>query len=62
VILDSAVVIALARRHPIVRAHIEQALHQRDLVVIPTVVIAEATRGEAGRDASVNQVIKAATR
>jgi predicted nucleic acid-binding protein len=57
-ILDSGAVVALARRDPAARAYVERALSQRDLVVIPSVVIAETTR-DGGQDAAVNQVIKA---
>lgn len=57
-ILDSGAVVALARRDPAARAYLERALSQSDLVVIPAVVIAETTRG-GGRDAPLNQVIKA---
>ncbi len=57
-ILDSGAVVALARRDPTARAYVERAVAQRDLVVVPAVVIAEATRG-GGQDAPVNQVIKA---
>jgi predicted nucleic acid-binding protein len=57
-ILDSGAVVALARRDPTARAFVERAVSQRDLVVVPAVVIAETTRG-GGQDAPVNQVIKA---
>jgi Trp operon repressor len=62
VILDSGAVVALARCDPIVRAFIERALTQRDLVVVPTVVIAETTRGDAARDASVNRSLRQSTK
>jgi predicted nucleic acid-binding protein len=56
-ILDSGAVIALADRDSRVRAFVLRATRNRDLIVVPAVVLAETTRG-GPRDAPVNQVLK----
>jgi predicted nucleic acid-binding protein len=58
VILDTGAVIALSRREARVRAFLERARRDRDLVIVPAVVVAETTRG-GPRDAPVNRVLKA---
>jgi predicted nucleic acid-binding protein len=58
VVLDTGAVIALSRREARVRAFLERARRNRDLVIVPAVVVAETTRG-GPRDAPVNQVLKA---
>jgi predicted nucleic acid-binding protein len=58
VILDTGAVIALSRREPRARAFLERARRNRDLVIVPAVVVAETTRG-GPRDAAVNQILKA---
>lgn len=55
-ILDSGAVIALAGRDRRVRAYVEEAIAREILIVLPAVVIAETTGGNA-RDAAVNRVI-----
>lgn len=57
VILDSGAVIALAVGQGRARQLVERALKQRDVLVVPAVVIAETTRG-GPRDAGVNRVLK----
>ena len=57
VILDSGAVIALAAGQARARQFVERALQRRDVLVVPSVVIAETTRG-GPRDAGVNRVLK----
>jgi predicted nucleic acid-binding protein len=56
VILDSGAVIAWAARSSRVRAFLERALQQDDLLLVPAIVVAEVVRGTA-RDAPVNRVL-----
>lgn len=58
-ILDSGVVIALSRRDDRARAALAAAWEIGAEVSIPTVVVAETTRGSGPRDAPVNRVIGA---
>ena len=58
VVLDSGAVIALAAGKPRARARLTEALERRAAVFIPTVVLAEVTRGSP-RDASINRLVKA---
>ena len=57
VVLDSGAVIALAARSVRARAFIERSVRHGDLVVVPSIVVAEVVRGTA-RDAPINQVLK----
>ena len=56
-ILDSGAVIALAADSRLVRSFVDEAVERWAVIVIPAVVIAEVTRGNA-RDAAVNRVIR----
>lgn len=57
-ILDSGAVIALAARDTAARRFVDRAIQRGALVIVPSVVVAETTRG-GPRDAPINRVLKA---
>lgn len=56
-ILDAGAVIALSRRDSRARMFLERATRKGARVTVPSVVVAETTRGRGPRDASINQVL-----
>jgi len=60
IILDSGALSAFSAEKGPIRITLRKAILAGAQIVLPAPVIAEATTGDAGRDAQVNQVIKAA--
>lgn len=61
IILDSGALSALAEESEALRVALRETLRKRAQVVVPTVVIVEATTGDHRRDANVNRALKEAT-
>lgn len=59
IILDSGALSAFSAEKGPIRITLRKAILAGAQIVLPAPVIAEATTGDAGRDAQVNQVIKA---
>ena len=57
-VLDSGALSAVAENKGRLRAAVREAFEESTVVIVPTVVVAEATTGHAGHDARVNQALK----
>jgi predicted nucleic acid-binding protein len=61
IVLDSGALSAFAREEEAIRVALRRALADGADVIVPAVVLAESTTGDARRDAAVNRVLKALT-
>ncbi len=59
IVLDSGALSTLAEKGRSLRVILREALATGAEVVVPAVIVAESTTGDAGRDAQVNRVLKA---